>query len=141
MARKTGPRQGSSDGSQDALEHHETSLELEDEIDRIRELTRETVERVDRVQREVSEEFDGAAHVDNEFGGNMGARLANLERDVTEIKVSMGKIETRIARIESDMFTKQFAGVVAVGIMLTIVGGAWWIVQQYLTPIIQHLPK
>jgi len=71
----------------------------------------------------------------------MGARLANLERDVTEIKVSMGKIETRIARIESDMLTKGFAAVVAVGVMITIVGGAWWIVQQYLAPLIQNLPK
>jgi hypothetical protein len=141
MARKTGPRQGSSDGPQDAPELHETSLELEDEIDRIRGLTRETIERIDRVQREVSEEFDGAAYADNESGGNMGARLANLERDVTEIKVSMGKIETRIARIESDMLTKGFAAVVAVGVMITIVGGAWWIVQQYLAPLIQNLPK
>ncbi|WP_372438232.1 hypothetical protein ACCM60_14145 [Pseudomonas chlororaphis subsp. aureofaciens] len=78
-------------------------------------------------------------------GGDMDGRLRALESGMTDVKVSLGKIETRLDHIEKNMVTKgQIAlwalfGLLAVG--GSTVGGIWWMVQQYLAPILKSLPS
>lgn len=80
----------------------------------------------------------------NGGGGDMDARLRALESGMTDVKVSLGKIETRLDQIEKYMVTKgQIAlwallGLLAVG--GSTVGGVWWMAQQYLAPILKSLP-
>lgn len=71
----------------------------------------------------------------------MNTRLINLERDMTEVRISLGKVETRLDNIQKPMLTKGRAAVLALGIAATVLGGGWWIVQQYLAPILANLPN
>lgn len=71
----------------------------------------------------------------------MNTRLINLERDMTEVRISLGKVETRLDNIQKTMLTKGRAAVLALGIAATVLGGGWWIVQQYLAPILANLPN
>lgn len=54
------------------------------------------------------------------------------DRDITAIKVSIGKIETRL----DDVATKTWVMGGAIAVLVTMVGGFWWIAQQYLAPIL-----
>ncbi|GGY87844.1 hypothetical protein [Shewanella fodinae] len=74
-------------------------------------------------------------------GGNMESRVARLEENVTDIKVSVGKIETRLDYIEKNMFTKGMAAAYALVAVIAVFSAGWWIVQQYLSPILHALPK
>ncbi|MEO8641884.1 hypothetical protein [Pseudomonas sp.] len=74
-------------------------------------------------------------------GDDMNTRITNLERDMTEVKVSLGKIETRLGYIETNMLTKGYAAILALVVGLGVFGGGWWIVQQYLAPLVAHIPK
>ena len=71
----------------------------------------------------------------------MNTRITNLERDMTEVKVSLAKVETRLGHIESNMLTKGYAAVLALGIGIVLFGAGWWVVQQYLAPLVINLPK
>lgn len=75
----------------------------------------------------------------------MDGRIRALESGMTDAKVSLGKIETRLEHIEKNMVTK---GQMAIWALLGLIafggstaGGVWWIVQQYLSPILKALPK
>jgi hypothetical protein len=74
-------------------------------------------------------------------GDGMDTRIINLERDMSDVKVSLGKVETRLGHIESNMVTKGQLAVYAVTALLGVLGGGWWIVQTYLSPILSSLPK
>ncbi len=72
--------------------------------------------------------------------GDMETRTINLERDMTDVKVAMGKVETRLEQIEKTMLTKGQMAIYALAGAMIVLGGGWWIVQQYLAPILARLP-
>ncbi|WP_178084350.1 hypothetical protein [Pseudomonas sp. F(2018)] len=96
-------------------------------------------------------------------GGNgVEARVAKLESDVEYIKRDVGEIAhsikviqgdvgvlktqsavliERTDTIKSDMVTKAQLAMYAAGTLVAIVAGTWWIVQQYLAPILVGLSK
>lgn len=76
---------------------------------------------------------------DGPHDGNMEARVDRLERvverceaDLTAIKVSLAKIETRLDNVA----TKTWVMAGAIAVLVAMVGGFWWIAQQYLAPIL-----
>lgn len=74
----------------------------------------------------------------------MDGRIRALESGMTDVKVSLGKIETRLDHIEKNMVTKGQIALWALVCLLaaggSTVGGIWWMVQQYLSPILKALP-
>lgn len=71
--------------------------------------------------------------------GGMDPRVDRIERvvdridgDLTAIKVSIGKIETRLDNVA----TKTWVMGGAIAVLVTLIGGFWWIAQQYLAPIL-----
>lgn len=94
-----------------------------------------------------SDKDDGGDHTrkhgnrDGGGGDDMNTRITNLERDMTEVKVSLGKIETRLGYIETNMLTKGYAAILALVVGLGVFGGGWWVVQQYLVPLVAHIQK
>ncbi|AWT29854.1 hypothetical protein FEM13_31960 [Pseudomonas aeruginosa] len=75
----------------------------------------------------------------------MNTRIINLERDMTDVKVAVGKIETRLESIEKHMVTKGQMAVWALSAMLVVggsfVGAIWWMAQQYLAPILSEIGR
>lgn len=71
----------------------------------------------------------------------MDTRIINLERDMTDVKVAIGKVETRLEGIQSTMITKGQLAVYALLGLMAMGGGGWWIVQQYLAPILAAIGK
>lgn len=71
-------------------------------------------------------------------------RIINLERDMTDVKVSLARVETRLGSIEANMVTKGQMAVWALIALLTaggsFVGGVAWVVEHYLAPILSKLP-
>lgn len=74
-------------------------------------------------------------------GDGLDTRIINLERDMTDVKVSVGKVETRLETIQSTMVTKGQLAVYALLGLIAVGGGGWWIVQQYLAPILAAIGK
>jgi len=71
----------------------------------------------------------------------MQTRIINLERDMTDIKVALGKVETRLENIEKTMLTKGQTAVYSLLAGMAVFGAGWWIVQQYLAPLVANIPK
>ncbi|WP_235584536.1 hypothetical protein, partial [Pseudomonas aeruginosa] len=75
----------------------------------------------------------------------LNTRIINLERDMTDVKVAVGKIETRLESIEKHMVTKGQMAVWALSAMLVVggsfVGAIWWMAQQYLAPILSEIGR
>lgn len=92
----------------------------------------------------------------------MEARVAKLESDVEYIKRDVGEIThlmkviqgdvnvmktqsavliERTDTIKANMVTKGQLSIYALLTVLAICGGAWWMVQQYLAPILAGLAK
>jgi hypothetical protein len=76
--------------------------------------------------------------------GNMEPRVARLERvvercesDVTDIKVSIGKVETRLEAVA----TKTWVMGGAIAAVVALISGSAWIVQQYLAPLLAAAGK
>ena len=74
-------------------------------------------------------------------GDGMDTRIANLERDMTDVKVALGKVETRLSHIETTMLTKGQTAAYALLGMIAVFGAGWWVVQQYLAPLVSALPQ
>ncbi|EJY6040560.1 TPA: hypothetical protein NI581_005469 [Pseudomonas aeruginosa] len=74
-------------------------------------------------------------------GDGVDTRIINLERDMTDVKVAIGKVETRLENIERNMVTKGQLAVYALLGLMTMVGAGWWVVQQYLAPILAAIGK
>lgn len=74
-------------------------------------------------------------------GDNVDTRIINLERDLTDVKVSLGKVETRLENIEKTMLTKGQTAIYTLLAGIAVFSGGWWIVQQYLAPLIAALPN
>lgn len=74
-------------------------------------------------------------------GDDMQTRITNLERDMTDVKVALGKVETRLETIEKTMLTKGQTAVYALIAGIAVFGAGWWIVQQYLAPLVANIPK
>lgn len=68
-------------------------------------------------------------------------RIINLEHDMTDVKVALGKVETRLSHIEQTMLTKGQTAVYALLAGIAVFGAGWWVVQQYLAPLVAALPK
>lgn len=68
-------------------------------------------------------------------------RIRDLEQSMTDVKVSLARTETKLGNIESNMFTKAQASRYAVVMLLAVLGGGWWLVQQFLAPIVVGLSK
>ncbi|MHB0774279.1 hypothetical protein [Halomonas sp. WWR20] len=69
-------------------------------------------------------------------------RILKLESDMSDIKVSLAKIEGRLEKIDDKLnncLTKGQLAVYALLCVLGILGAGWWIVQQYLSPILTSL--
>jgi len=75
----------------------------------------------------------------------MDSRISNLEQNMTDSKVSLGRMEVRLGHIEENMLTKGRAAVYALASLIAVgtavLGGGWWVVQQYLSPILAAIPK
>lgn len=63
-------------------------------------------------------------------------RVGNLEQSGTQIRERLSTIEERL----SHTATKAWVMGGAIVVLIAILGGFWWMAQQYLGPILQHLP-
>jgi len=71
----------------------------------------------------------------------MQARIARLEDQVTGLRIDAARVETKVDGLGQHMATKAWVLTGALAVLVAIVGAAWWMVQQYLAPILQHLGK
>lgn len=74
-------------------------------------------------------------------GDGMDGRIRDLERDMTDMKVALGKVETRLENIEQHMLTKGQMAIYALIAGIAVFSAGWWVVQQYLAPLVANLPK
>lgn len=68
------------------------------------------------------------------------SRVEHLERDVTDIKVTLARMEAKLDGVNSrfDAVVTWKAAFVGLAVLLTgLAGIAWWVVQQILTPLLQ----
>lgn len=63
-------------------------------------------------------------------------RVGNLEQSGTQIRERLSTIEERL----SHTATKAWVMGGAIVVLIAILGGFWWMAQQYLGPILRHLP-
>lgn len=64
---------------------------------------------------------------------DVARRVEHLERDVSDIKVTLARIEAKLDNCVT--WKAAFAGL---AVLLMGLGGiAWWVVQQILTPLLQ----
>ncbi|WP_435632949.1 hypothetical protein [Carnimonas bestiolae] len=84
-------------------------------------------------------------------GGSGGSDMNNLEQRVFKMEDTLGDARDRLKEVEIDvkhiktnMVTKgQVAGWALVGLLSllgSVVGGLWWVIQQYLAPMLHAMP-
>ncbi|WP_181063850.1 hypothetical protein [Stutzerimonas kunmingensis] len=74
-------------------------------------------------------------------GDGMDGRIRDLERDMTDMKVALGKVETRLENISQNMLTKAQMAIYTLGVGIVVFSAGWWVVQQYLAPLVANLPR
>lgn len=71
--------------------------------------------------------------------------VKTIAGDIVEMKIGAVSMDSRLKNIEENMVTKGQLAIWALLMVLTgagtVVGGGWWIVQQYLSPILRAMPK
>jgi outer membrane murein-binding lipoprotein Lpp len=63
-----------------------------------------------------------------------------MAADVVSLKIASSSAGTKLDHIDKHMITKGQLSVYALLTLLPIIGGGWWIVQQYLAPLLKALP-
>jgi len=64
-----------------------------------------------------------------------------MSADLVSMKLSTASIDAKLGNVDKHMVTKGQLAIYALLTLLPIMGGGWWIVQQYLVPIFKALPK
>lgn len=67
--------------------------------------------------------------------------VKTISSDIVALKLSNSSIDSKVASVDKHMVTKGQLAMYALLTTLSILGGGWWIVQQYLAPIFKALPK
>jgi len=66
---------------------------------------------------------------------DMQERLAEVERNVSDVKATLARIEVKV---DNCVTKAQLASYAFLGV-LGVLGAGWWVVQQYLSPILQSV--
>ena len=94
----------------------------------------------DRVSIELAHERKRNGGHEPPGGNGLDTRIMNLERDMVDTKVALAKVETRLENIEKTMLTKGQTAAYALLTGIAVFGAGWWVVQQYLAPLVANLP-
>ncbi|MDD2113796.1 hypothetical protein NP554_18640 [Pseudomonas asiatica] len=109
-----------------SVEIQEKAIELSDEImERIRQIV-------------------GSGEDDSELTKQLErleTQFDALNQSVTEIRVSIGKIDTRLDGIEKNLVSKGQVAIWALLAGMAVFAAGWWVVQQYLAPLLASLGK
>ncbi|MFJ3486612.1 hypothetical protein ACIPL1_24885 [Pseudomonas sp. NPDC090202] len=63
-----------------------------------------------------------------------------IAADIVALKLATSTVGTKLDHIDKHMVTKGQLSLYALLTLLPIIGGGWWIVQQYLAPLLKALP-
>lgn len=67
--------------------------------------------------------------------------VKSIATDIVSLKLSSSAADAKLDSIDKHMVTKGQLSLYALLTILPVLGGGWWIVQQYLAPILKALPK
>ncbi|MBS3184513.1 hypothetical protein JIQ88_05470 [Pseudomonas sp. PCH44] len=95
----------------------------------------------DRVNRDLDRERRKNGGHEPPGGDGVDTRIINLERDMTDAKIALAKVETRLEHIEKTMLTKGQTAAYALVAGIAVFGAGWWVVQQYLAPLVASIAK
>lgn len=63
-----------------------------------------------------------------------------MAADVVSLKIASSSAGTKLDHIDKHMVTKGQLSLYALLTLLPVIGGGWWIVQQYLAPLLKAVP-
>ncbi|MGJ8517972.1 hypothetical protein LMG33810_002331 [Carnimonas sp. LMG 33810] len=75
---------------------------------------------------------------------NLEQRVFKMEDTLGDARDRLKEVEIDVKHIKTNMVTKgQVAGWALVGLLSllgSVVGGLWWVIQQYLAPMLHAMP-